>query len=151
MRFLTVSHSIFHLSEAAKLFTLCIAIFTHSQRMAVNQKMKGGCEMADTQQYEAFVRPRITELRMSKAVSEHRMSLDLGKSGSYIRGITSGAALPLLRELFNIIAYFDMTPADFFAPLQEDESLYHKLCEQLKSLNDDDLKKVATFINWIEK
>ena len=107
--------------------------------------------MADTQQYEAFVRPRITELRMSKAVSEHRMSLDLGKSGSYIRGITSGAALPLLRELFNIIAYFDMTPADFFAPLQEDESLYHKLCEQLRSLSDDDLKKVATFIDWIRK
>ena len=40
MRFLTVSHSIFHLSEAAKLFTLCIAIFTHSQRMAVNQKIQ---------------------------------------------------------------------------------------------------------------
>lgn len=70
--------------------------------------------MADTQQYDEFIRSRITELRMSKAVSEHRMSLDLGKSGSYIRGITSGAALPSLRELFNIIAYFDMTPADFF-------------------------------------
>ena len=40
MRSLTVSHSIFHLSEAAKLFTLCIAIFTHSQRMAVNQKIQ---------------------------------------------------------------------------------------------------------------
>ena len=107
--------------------------------------------MADTQQYDEFIRSRITELRMSKAVSEHRMSLDLGKSGSYIRGITSGAALPSLRELFNIIAYFDMTPADFFDPLQEDESLYHKICEQLKSLGDDDLKKVATFINWIVK
>ena len=52
--------------------------------------------MADTQQYDEFIRSRITELRMSKAVSEHRMSLDLGKSGSYIRGITSGAALPSL-------------------------------------------------------
>ena len=107
--------------------------------------------MADTQQYDDFIRSRITELRMSKAVSEHRMSLDLGKSGSYICGITSGAALPSLRELFNIIAYFDMTPTDFFAPLQEDESLYHKLCEQLRNLSDDDLKKVATFIDWISK
>ena len=35
--------------------------------------------MADTQQYDNFIRSRITELRMSKAVSEHRMSLDLGK------------------------------------------------------------------------
>lgn len=32
---------------------------------------------------EAYVRERITELRMRKNVSEHRMSLELGKSGSY--------------------------------------------------------------------
>jgi len=51
-----------------------------------------------------------------------RMSLELGKSGSYIRGVTSGAALPSLKELFNIIAYFNMTPAEFFAPLEDDDS-----------------------------
>ena len=68
--------------------------------------------MADTQ-YDEFIRIRITELRIAKNISEHKMSLDLDKSGSYIRGITSGAALPSLRELFNIISYFDMTPAEF--------------------------------------
>lgn len=68
--------------------------------------------------YEDFIRTRITELRIAKDVSEHRMSLDLGKSGSYIRGVTSGAALPSLRELFNIMSYFDMTPSEFFAPLR---------------------------------
>ena len=77
------------------------------------------------------------------------MSLELGKSGSYIRGVTSGAALPSLKELFNIIAYFNMTPAEFFAPLEDDNSTYHKLCEQLRTLSDEDLDKVATFINWI--
>lgn len=50
--------------------------------------------------YEDFIRSRITELRMARDVSEHRMSLELGKSGSYIRGVTSGAALPSLKELF---------------------------------------------------
>ena len=44
--------------------------------------------------YEDFLRSRITELRLQKNVSEHKMSLDLDKSGSYIRGITSGIALP---------------------------------------------------------
>ena len=44
--------------------------------------------------YEKLLRDRITQLRVKKNVSEHRMSLDLGKSGSYIRGITSGTALP---------------------------------------------------------
>lgn len=74
--------------------------------------------MANTQ-YDEFIRIRITELRIAKNISEHKMSLDLDKSGSYIRGITSGAALPSLRELFNIISYFDMTPAEFFAPLDD--------------------------------
>lgn len=99
--------------------------------------------------YEDFIRTRITELRIAKDVSEHRMSLDLGKSGSYIRGITNGAALPSLRELFNIMLYFDLTPAEFFAPLESNDSLYHKLCEQLRELDDRELEKVETFIKWI--
>ena len=44
--------------------------------------------MANTQ-YDEFIRIRITELRIAKNISEHKMSLDLDKSGSYIRGITS--------------------------------------------------------------
>ena len=100
--------------------------------------------------YEDFIRTRITELRMAKDVSEHRMSLDLGKSGSYIRGVTSGAALPSLRELFNIISYFDMTPAEFFAPLDDANTPYRELCEKLRTMNEEDLEKVSTFIGWIE-
>lgn len=61
--------------------------------------------MEESQRYETFLRSRITELRVRKDVSEHRMSLDLGKSGSYIRSITNGMSLPSLRELFNIISY----------------------------------------------
>mgnify|MGYP000841503646 CR=1 FL=1 len=68
--------------------------------------------MANTQ-YDEFIRSRITELRIAKNISEHKMSLDLDKSGSYIRGITSGAALPSLRELFNIcLLYTSPSPRD---------------------------------------
>lgn len=101
--------------------------------------------------YDEFIRGRITELRIKKDVSEHRMSLDLDKSGAYIRGITSGANLPSLKELFNIIAYFDMTPAEFFAPTENTETPYHKLCEKLRALNEEEIGKVNTFIDWIEK
>ena len=48
--------------------------------------------MDDSLFYEKYLRERITELRLQKNVSEHRMSLDLGRSGSYIRGITKGTA-----------------------------------------------------------
>jgi transcriptional regulator with XRE-family HTH domain len=88
---------------------------------------------------------------MSKNLSEHKMSLDLGKSGSYIRGITSGTALPSLKELFNIISYFNMTPAEFFAPMDDADTPYRELCEKLRTMDKDDLEKVRSFISWIEK
>ena len=106
--------------------------------------------MANTQ-YDDFIRNRITELRILKNISEHKMSLDLDKSGSYIRGITSGAALPSLKELFNIISYFNMTPAEFFAPMDDADTPYRELCEKLRTMNEEDLEKVSTFIGWIEK
>lgn len=106
--------------------------------------------MANAQQKD-FVRRRITELRLSKNISEHKMSLDLDKSGSYIRGITSGAALPSLKELFKIIAYLDMTPAEFFAPLDDEDTTYRKVCEKLRTMNESDIEKINTFIGWIEK
>lgn len=106
--------------------------------------------MADTQQ-EEFIRSRITELRIKKNISEHRMSLDLGKSGSYIRGISSGAALPSLKELFNIIAYFNVTPSEFFAPLEAADTQYSRLCERLRELDETDLDKIDMFLDWIAK
>lgn len=98
-----------------------------------------------------FVRSRITELRIAKGVSEHRMSLDLDKCGSYIRGITSGRALPSLGELFNICAYFNMTPADFFAPLAAEDTSLAKLNKRLQTWSEADIAKVIAFVDMIEK
>ena len=97
------------------------------------------------------LRARITELRLKKNVSEHKMSLELGKSDSYIRGITSGKALPSLKELYNIIDYFEMTPAEFFAPITDNSSPYTRLCERLRNLDEENIAKVETFINWLEE
>lgn len=41
----------------------------------------------ETVRYEKYLRERITELRSRKGISEHRLSLELGKSGSYIGSI----------------------------------------------------------------
>ena len=107
--------------------------------------------MDDTQRYITYVRERITDLRTQKDVSEHRMSLDLGKSGSYIRSITNGISLPSLRELFNISCYFDLTPTEFFAGADADNSLRAQLHEEITRLSEEDLEKVSTFIDWIKK
>lgn len=96
-----------------------------------------------------FIRERITELRLRKGVSEHRMSLDLDKSGGYIRTITNGLAVPSVRVLLDIISYLGVDPAEFFAPLTEEDSTYRRLCERLRALNEEDLEKVLIFLNWI--
>ena len=99
--------------------------------------------------YEDYLRNRITELRLEKNISEHKMSLDLGKSGSYIRSITSGAALPSVKELFNIIDYLEMEPSDFFRTFTERRTLFSNIMEKIRLLDEDTLDKVDTFITWI--
>lgn len=104
----------------------------------------------DTKTYEDFIRTRITELRLQKGVSEHRMSLDLDKSGSYIRGITNGLSLPSVRELLRIMVYFNVTPTDFFQPLQPKDSKLDRLFGRLRNLDDTELDKVNIFLNLME-
>ena len=101
--------------------------------------------------YIAFVRSRISELLAQRGVSEHKLSLELGKGGSYIRAITNGLTLPSVKELFNIIAYFEISPAEFFEGLEDKASLRSELREKLREMDDDSLEKVATFIKWIGK
>lgn len=105
--------------------------------------------MDEVQMYEKYLRDRITELRGQKGISEHRLSLELGKSGSYIRSITSGATLPSMKELFNIMAYFEVSPTEFFVGLEGRNSLRVSISEKLRELSDEDLKKVSLFIEWI--
>lgn len=56
-----------------------------------------------------------------------------------------------IEKLFKIIAYLDMTPAEFFAPLDDEDTTYRKVCEKLRTMNESDIEKINTFIGWIEK
>lgn len=107
--------------------------------------------MDTSEQYIAFLRSRITELLAQRGISEHKMSLELGKGGSYIRAITNGLSLPSVKELFNIIDYFEIGPAEFFEGLEDKGSLRSELREKLRELDNESLEKVATFIKWIGK
>ena len=107
--------------------------------------------MDTNEAYIAFLRSRISELLAQRGVSEHKLSLELGKGGSYIRAITNGLTLPSVKELFNIIAYFEISPAEFFEGLEDKASLRSELREKLREMDDDSLEKVATFIKWIGK
>ena len=77
---------------------------------------------------EKFFSERMTKLRIQKGVSEYKMSLDMGHSGSYINSIASGKAMPSMGEFLYMCEYFGITPAEFF-----DENIPAPL--QLKELN----------------
>lgn len=101
--------------------------------------------------YENFVRERITRLRLKKGVSEYQMSYDLGHSRGYIYNISSGKALPPLREFFAICDYFDITPQDFFDDGTQNPELIQKAVEGMKQLDENDLLMLLGLINRLRK
>lgn len=101
--------------------------------------------------YEEFVRERITQLRLKKGVSEYQMSYDLGHSRGYIYNISSGKALPPLKEFFSICEYFGLTPQQFFDESSQNPDLIQKAVEGMKRLDEDDILMLLGFINRLLK
>ena len=100
---------------------------------------------------EEYVRDRITQLRLSKGVSEYQMSYDLGHSRGYINNISSGKSLPSLGEFFSICEYFEISPIEFFDKRQRNPALVAKAMDEIKYLDDEDLLFVLTLINRLSK
>ena len=100
---------------------------------------------------EDFVRERITQLRLKKGVSEYQMSYDLGHSRGYIYNISSGKALPPLKEFFAVCDYFEITPQQFFDDSDPNPELVQKALEGMKQLDESDMLMLLGFINRLLK
>lgn len=101
--------------------------------------------------YEDFVRERITNLRIKKGVSEYQMSYDLGYSRGYVYNISSGKALPPLKEFFAICDYFEITPQQFFDDSSKNPELIQKAIEGMKQLDESDMLMLLSWINRMLK
>lgn len=88
---------------------------------------------------EAFIRQRITQLRIQKSVSEYKMSMDLGHSKGYIQSISSGRALPSMTEFLTICDYFGITPLEFFDTNENEIILLKELNEEINKMSKDDI------------
>ena len=88
---------------------------------------------------ETFIRNRITELRLKRGISEYQLSLDLGQNRSYIQAISSGRALPSMKQFLNICEYFEITPLQFFDTSESNTQLVKKALDGIRTLSDDDL------------
>lgn len=78
------------------------------------------------------------------------MSLDLGKSGSYMRSISIGKALPSMHEFLRICEYLGVTPQEFFTGAG-DETDRINIFNRLQDLDDGDIQKLQTFLGWMFK
>ena len=101
--------------------------------------------------YEVFVKDRITQLRLRRGVSEYQMSYDLGHSRGYIYNISSGKALPPLKEFFGICDYFGITPQQFFDDGTSNPELIQKAVEGMRKLNETDMLMLLGIINRMLK
>lgn len=88
---------------------------------------------------EEFIRNRITELRLKKGISEYQLSLELGQNRGYIQAISSGRALPSMKQFLNICEYFEITPLQFFDDTENTPQLVRKALDGIRTLSDDDL------------
>ena len=96
---------------------------------------------------ESFVRERITQLRLRKGVSEYQMSYDLGHSRGYIYNISSGKALPPMKEFLGICDYFEITPQQFFDTSSQNPELLQKALEGMRQLSESDMLMLLGLIN----
>lgn len=98
-----------------------------------------------------FIRTRITELRLSKGVSETAMSTALGHNRSYITHITSGRKNPSVPELLYIIEYLDVSPGTFFSENNEKDSiLIQKITDRLHRYTEEDLTMILHFFDRMD-
>lgn len=98
-----------------------------------------------------YIVRRITELRLKKGIAEHRMSLDLGHSRSYMQGISSGRALPSMTEFLAICDYLEVTPKDFFDEGNTYPALLQSTIDKLKQLSESDLLILYTMAERLQK
>lgn len=99
---------------------------------------------------EDFIRRRITQLRIKKGVSEYQMSYDLGHSRGYIYNISSGKALPPMKEFLSICEYFEITPQQFFDESTNTPELIQKAIDGMRQLNESDLIMLLGIINRLK-
>ena len=102
-------------------------------------------------EFKTYVQQRVTALRLHKGISERKMSLDIGKSSSYIRGISCGKALPSMKELLSICDYCGITVEEFFAGFEVKDPQKYELQERIRTLDAESVQKLLELLDWAGK
>lgn len=94
------------------------------------------------EEYQHFLRDRISELLKHRNMSEYELSYALGKNSGYINKITRGKSNPSMMEFFNICEFFEIKPTDFFNPQITNPTLIENTIQKVKKLKNEDLELI---------
>lgn len=101
--------------------------------------------------YEEFLYERLMQLRTKKGISARDMSLSLGQSESYINTIENKKSLPSMTVFFYICEYLGIKPKEFFDEEVNNPVLLNELFEQLKPLDDEELRTILDLAKLLNK
>lgn len=76
----------------------------------------------DQNEMLAFIRDRITELRLNRGISEVRLSYEIGHSRTYINSVTSGRVIPSITALMKICEALGVSMQTFFDSEEKNEA-----------------------------
>ena len=100
---------------------------------------------------KAFIQNRIIQLLMANHISEHKASLDLGRSSAYIRQICNGTSLPSMESFLDICEYLNITPRDFFDEELPVSEVKNNLYQAINKISDKEAEMVLSYIAFIEQ
>ena len=101
--------------------------------------------------YLDYFSERIVKLRMAKGASAREMSLDIGQSKGYIGALERKHSLPSMSVFFQICEYFGITPKDFFDDTVEFPAIFNEIFENLKGLDEEQLKNINGIAKGLER
>ncbi len=102
-----------------------------------------------TIQIENLFSKRLIELRTNKNVSAREMSLAIGQSNGYINNIEKGNNFPSMQCFFYICEYLGISEKEFFDFEIENPNELTVILEDLKKLDQEQLKHIGAIIKYI--
>ncbi len=99
--------------------------------------------------YENEFPMRLSKLRIQKGVSARDMSLSIGQNAGYINNIETGKALPSMSGFFFICEYLGISPKEFFDTGSEQPQELRCLINNLKHLDEHQLKSIAIIVEGL--
>lgn len=99
--------------------------------------------------YEDIFPIRLAQLRTKKGVAARDISLSIGQNAGYINNIETGKALPSMSSFFFICDYLNISPREFFDADSKALAELRSLIENLKQLDEQQLKNIILLVKGL--